>query len=105
MKDMEYYRTLDLRVAVRQLMVDSEERQVNERFHDILKAIILRYKTETFTAHDLLAYLGRPDSVRKDEKVEAWEYEWRGLHMGREYRSSDVFLLADGQVVGVEGHQ
>jgi hypothetical protein len=105
MKDMNYYRTLDLRVAARQVPVDSEQRQTNEFFHDILKAIIVRHKTETIASQDLLACLGKPDSVRQDESGEAWEYKWRGQHMGREYRGSDVFLVVGGQVVAVEGQR
>jgi hypothetical protein len=103
-KDMDYYRTLDLRGAARAVPADSERRQTNEVFHDLLKAIVLRHKTESISAQDLLACLGKPDSVKAREPGEVWEYRWRGQHMGREFRGADVFVLLDGHVVSVEQH-
>jgi hypothetical protein len=103
-KDMDYYRTLDLREAARGVPADSARRQTNDVFHDLLKSIVVRHKTESISSQDLLAFLGEPDSVKQRESGEAWEYRWRGQHMGREYRGADVFVLVDDRVVAVEQH-
>jgi hypothetical protein len=102
MKDMDYYRTLDLRGAARGVPADRERRQTNEVFHDLLKAIVVRHKTESISAQDLLECLGDPDSVKPRESGEVWEYRWRGQHMGREFRGADAFVLIDGHVATVE---
>ncbi|MCI0460749.1 MAG: hypothetical protein L0Z62_27685 [Gemmataceae bacterium] len=100
-KDNDYYRTLDLRCLAKAIPRDKEVRGRAEAFHEMLIALALRLPTEPFTAADLLAYLGEPDSVERTDNGEVWEYFWLGEHCSREYRSSTPFIVKEGQVVGI----
>jgi hypothetical protein len=100
-KDNDYYRTLDLRCLAKTIPDDKEARGRAEAFHEMLIALALRLQTEAFTAADLLAYLGEPDSVERTEDSEVWEYFWLGEHCSLAYRSSTPFIVKDSQVVGI----
>lgn len=100
-KDNDHYRSLDLPGLALSVPRDREERGKSEAFQDMLVALALRCRTEQFTAADLLAYLGEPDSIAPFGDGDTWEYSWRGEHCAREYRSSTPFIVKNGHVLGI----
>src|SRR5262245_16453208 len=103
-KDNEYYRALDLRHLAESVPHDKRSRKRAAAYHDMLIALALRCQSEAFTREDLLAYLGKPDSVTPSEKGEIWEYLWTDEHCSQPYSSSTPFVVQGGRVVGVHRH-
>ncbi len=102
-KDNDHYRTLDLRRLTKSVPADKEARGRSAAFQEMLIALVVRCPTESFTASDLLTFLGEPDSIEQIENAAVWEYVWQGEHCAHEYRSSTPFLVRNDRVVGIRG--
>ena len=100
-KNQAYYRKLDLRRLAESVPPDTETRRKAAAFHDMLKALALRFEAESITSEDLLAYAGKPDRIEKTKDGDVWEYSWIGEHCSHEYLSSTPFIIGDGRVIGI----
>jgi hypothetical protein len=104
-KTLDYYKTLDLGSVPDHIKNDTKERIADERWGDVVTAIAIRSEYEMLDAGDLIAFIGKPDSIATQGAAEVWNYHWVGFHGANRYTSCTPFRVLNGRVMGVVQNQ
>jgi len=101
-KNREYYLNLDLGCVPQSVKDSPQTRATDERWGDVLTAILWRSQSSPVPTNQLRAAVGEPDGiVALPDNDEAWSYNWLGKHGPITYSSSTPFHVRDGAVIGI----
>lgn len=100
-KDIDYYRRIDLQKAGEAIAMLGSSRGTHEVFGDAVQSLLLAASDRVVTPEEIQRVLGAPDRIKANELGEVLEYDWMGKHGPDTYASSTPFQFADRICTGL----
>lgn len=100
-KDMDYYRSLDLLSAGAEIRKLGDDRGSHEVFGDAIQSLLIAACEREVASSEVEQILGKPDRVVDNDTGEVWEYDWSDTYGPVSYTSSTPFQIASGVCTGL----